>query len=402
MERPWPREVSGWKRPLYGTILAVLSVLVLAVLGEAATRILPLVFPLFRSARFRQYDSRLGVSLIPNTHVLHRRGCFEGEVKINQWGMRDRSRTIENPDRHFRITLLGDSIIEGVHVRPDEVMNIRMEALLRAKGYADAEVLNFGIAGIGTTQELLIYQENVRRFHPDLVVVMFCSNDVMNNSSVVESKAYGIHTWYAPYFHLGPHGELVLVPVQRRALGGPRSFLESHSALLYYLERIWARVNLPLYTWEGVPMYFGVFGDPPDAEWANAWLITERVLTLLNETVSRDGPRFIVLDLPDTYRIDPQWRKRLQSELGKIPPSFRADNVEKRLGQIASRNNIPLDVLGPYFESYRDKHALQWPFFSLTCDPHFSALGHEVCAEAIVEKLEQHQLLPAVAHGQRQ
>lgn len=92
----------------------------------------------------------------------------------------------------------------------------------------------------------------------------------------------------------------------------------------------------------------------------------------------------------------------MRREFGHIPPSFRADNVERRLGQIASRNRILLDVLGPYFEAYRNRHDLQWPYFSLTCDSHFSALGHEVCAEAIVEKLEQHRLLGAVAKDKGQ
>jgi len=402
MQRPRPLESSRWKRPLYGSILAIGALMVLGMLGEAATRALPLVLPSFRSAPFRQYDSRLGVSLIPNTRVVHRRGCFEGEVVTNEWGMRDRSRTIQNPDHHLRIALLGDSIIEAVHVKPDEVMNIRMEKLLQDKGYRNAEVLDFGIAGIGTTQELLIYKDRVRQSHPDLLVLVFCSNDVMNNSSVIESKAYGIHTWYAPYYDLGPKGELVFVPVQGRTFGGVRSFLESRSTLVYYLERIWARVNLPLHTWEGVPIYFGAFGDPPDSDWAKAWLITERLLTLLNDTIPRDGPKLIVLASPDGHRTDPDWRERMRREFGHIPPSFRADNVERRLGQIASRNRILLDVLGPYFEAYRNRHDLQWPYFSLTCDSHFSALGHEVCAEAIVEKLEQHRLLGAVAKDKGQ
>ena len=387
------RELGGGRRALYGAVLAIVTFLAVLTLGETAARMLTLVVPSFRSAPFRQYDPRFGISLIPNKRVPHHRGCFQGEVATNEWGMRDRNRTRENPDHHLRIALLGDSVIEGVHVKPDEVMNIRMEGLLNSKGYRNAEVLNFGVEGIGTTQELMIYKERVRQFQPDIVVLLFVYNDVMNNSSVIEPKAYGIHTWYAPYYNLGPNGELVFVPVQRRVLGGLRAFFESHSVLVYYLERIWARVNFPLYTWEGVPVYFGVFGDPPDVEWRNAWLITEKLLVLLNETVSQDGPKFIVLVSPDFYGVDPNWRQRMLKEFGRVPPTFRLGNVENRLGDIARRNNIPLEGLGSYFESYRDEHNLQWPYFSLSCDPHFSALGHEVIAEAIVEKLEQHQLL---------
>jgi lysophospholipase L1-like esterase len=386
-------ELCGGRRALYGAVLTVVTFLVLVTVGEATARIAALVVPSFRSVSFRQYDPTFGTSLIPNKRVPHHRGCFQGEVVTNGWGMRDRPRTRENPDHHLRIALLGDSVIEGVHVKPDEVMNIRMERLLTSKGYRNAEVLNFGVAGIGTTQELLIYKEHVRRFQPDIVVLVFVGNDVMNNSSVIESKAYGIHTWYAPYYNLGPNGDLVFVPVQRRVFGRLRAFLERHSVLMYYLERLWARVNLPLYTWEGVPMYFGVYGDPPDVQWKTAWLITEKLLVLLNETVSQDGPRFIVLVSPDAYGIDPDWRQRMVKEFGRVPPDLRLDNVENHLSDIARRNSIPLELLVPYFESYRDKHNLQWPYFSLSCDPHLSALGHEVSAEAIVEKLEQRGFL---------
>ncbi len=123
---------------------------------------------------------------------------------MNRWGMRDRDRSLEKQPGQFRIALLGDSAIEGVHVKPDEVVNIKMEKLLAEKGYANAEVLNFGVAGIGTTQELLIYKERVRQFRPDLVILLFVGNDVMNNSSTLQPKAYGIHTWYAPYLRPGP------------------------------------------------------------------------------------------------------------------------------------------------------------------------------------------------------
>ncbi len=41
--------------------------------GEIAVRALPYLTDRFASARFRQYDPDLGVSLIPNTSVVPRR-----------------------------------------------------------------------------------------------------------------------------------------------------------------------------------------------------------------------------------------------------------------------------------------------------------------------------------------
>ena len=279
-------------------------------------------------------------------------------------------------------------------MKPQEVMNIRMEKLLQEKGYSNSEVLAFSVEGIGTTQELLMYQTRVRQFHPDLVILVWADNDVMNNSSTIQPRVYGIHTWYAPYYDLGPDGNLVFRPVEPRAFDGLRSFAESHSVLAYYLERIWTRVDFGYAKWQGIPLQWGVYGDPLDPEWERAWLTTEKILTQFATTVANDGAKFIVVVPPAFYKTDPGWRARFTKEVGRIPQSFNPVKTEERLSQIADRNHITLDFLAPYMQAYRDAHKLQWPYFSFTCDPHYSALGHEVAAEAIVQKLEEHRLLP--------
>jgi hypothetical protein len=47
-------------------------------------------------------------------------------------------------------------------------------------------------------------------------------------------------------------------------------------------------------------------------------------------------------------------------------------------------------------QAYRDEHHLQWPYFSLTCDPHFSPLGHQVAAGAMIDLMQRKQWLPAL------
>lgn len=400
--KPRRRAELPWKkRVLFSGIYVLFMAFSLWCFGEFFLRVISLHFVSFKSAPFRQYDADVGISLIPNVKVIHERGCFKGEVVVNRWGMRDRDRSLEKSPGGFRIALLGDSAIEGVHVRPDEVVNIRMEKILKNKGYNKVEVLNFGVEGIGTTQEFLIYEQRARRFHPNLVVLVYSDNDVMNNSSTLQPKAYGIHTWYCPYFDLGPDGNLVFRPVEPRPFNRIRSFLEPHSVVVYYMERMWTRVNLPLYryTWHGIPVMWGGYGDPPDAEWARAWLVTERVMALLRRTVLEDGAELAVMSWPGFYRIDPDWRRRFTKQVGRIPPDFKPVSMEVRLKEIADRNHITLDFLYPYLQAYRDAHKLQWPYFSFTCDPHYSALGHQVVAEAIVQKLEEHHLLPEPADG---
>ncbi|MGA7907190.1 MAG: SGNH/GDSL hydrolase family protein, partial [Candidatus Sulfotelmatobacter sp.] len=191
---PWQKKL------IFSLIYAVVMLLTLSVVGEVALRLLPL--GKFRSAPFRQYDPQLGIALIPNMDVVHSRGCFTGHVVTNRWGFRDRDRTLEKPAGDFRIALMGDSVVEGAHVNPGQVMNIQMEKQLQSLGYRNVEVMNFAVEGIGTTQELIMYQQRVRQFHPDLVIVTFSDNDVMNNSSTLQPESYGIHTWYSPYYNL--------------------------------------------------------------------------------------------------------------------------------------------------------------------------------------------------------
>ncbi len=385
--------VSGRKMLLI-VLSNLLAFCLLFVLGEGVLRVITRLPGHYRSAPFREYDPVLGLALIPNLDVIHSRGCFEGEVRTNRWGMRDRDRSLAKDLGKFRIALIGDSIVEGVHVKPDQVMNIKLEKLLASEGYSNAEVLNFGLGSIGTTQEYLMYKDRVRQFHPDLVVLMFSDNDVMNNSSTIQPEVYGIHTWFAPYYNLDANGQLVFQPVERRPFNTVRTFLENHSVLAYYLSRIWFRFNPTMYRWNGLRVEWGSYGDPLDPEWQSAWTVTEKVLTLLKNTVESDGSRFLVVVPPSFYDIDPDWRVRFSKAEGKIPQEMNVATLAERLDAIAQRNNISMSFLKPYFIASRDAHNLKWPYFALSCDPHYSPMGHEVMAEAILQSLETDHLLP--------
>ena len=389
--------ISMKKKIVFCLISWVFLMFVVASIGEVFLRVAPM--GKFQSSPFRQYDPNIGIALVPDKTIHHNKGCFKGLVETNSFGMRDRARTLDKPAGEFRIAMLGDSVIEAVHVQPDEVVNLQLEKILRAKGY-NAEVLNFGVEGIGTTQELLIYQEKVRQFHPDLVLLTFTSNDVMNNSSIIQPEVYGIQTWYAPYYDLGPDGNLIFRPVEKRWFNGGRTWLENHSVLLYYLERIWFSIEYAPTKWDGIPVFYGSYGDPLSPDWTKAWQVTDKVLGLTRKTVEADGAKFMAVTWADFWEVDPNWRPRLEKEIGtKLPPELNPPKARERLEDIYRRNGITYDFLTSYIQSYRDQHHLQWPYFSFTCNPHYSALGHAVVARGIFEKLEQHGMLPPLAGG---
>jgi lysophospholipase L1-like esterase len=317
-------------------------------------------------------------------------------VETNRWGFRDRDRTLEKPPGTFRVALMGDSAVEAVHVQPEQVMNIQMEKRLQQEGYNNIEVMNFAVEGIGTTQELIMYQERVRRFHPDLVMILFSDNDVWNNSSTLQPKVYGIHTWYAPYYDLDPNGNLVFRPVDSRPFNSLSSYLERHSYLVYYLERGWLRVDPKLYKWRGVPVVYELYADDPmEPEWTQAWSVTEKMLAQTRQTVEADGAKFALIVQPDVYAIDPHWREHMVDSEGRVPSEFSPPKFYERLREIAAKAGVtPLSLI-PYMQAYSAEHHLQAPYFSLPCDAHYSALGHRVVAEALVDLLQRDHLIPS-------
>ena len=97
--------------------------------------------------------------------------------------MRDNPRSIEKPLDTYRIALLGDSFTFGWGVEFDQTFGQVLERELNARlpelnsRYKKVEVLNFGVPGYSTFQEVAKFIESGIDFAPDAVLVLFIEND---------------------------------------------------------------------------------------------------------------------------------------------------------------------------------------------------------------------------------
>jgi lysophospholipase L1-like esterase len=114
----------------------------------------------------------------------------EGIVSINRWGHHDTDFPREKPPGEFRALMLGDSVTMGFGVTYDETFSAHLERKLaqNATGYSTFEVINTGVHGYSTYQELRIFEESLA-FDPDFVAVGFCLNDI--TEPFVVSEQYG-------------------------------------------------------------------------------------------------------------------------------------------------------------------------------------------------------------------
>ena len=119
----------------------------------------------------------LGYELVPFFESNASGPMFDFAGKANSLGFRDRDHPLVKPKGVYRVLVLGDSIVQGLYVPSSrDILTAVLERALLEQGDS-VEVLNFGVSGYNTRQEVEMLREKGLPFNPDLVVLVFCVND---------------------------------------------------------------------------------------------------------------------------------------------------------------------------------------------------------------------------------
>ena len=208
--------------------LIIFSTLFALFLSEIALRLIGLD-PLYVSPerdRFWKYDSLLGWAHEPRQEGIFESHQFQTVVKINEKGLRDREHLYERQNNIERVLVLGDSFAWGYGVEESERFSQLLEKSL------DVEMINAGVSGYSTDQELLWYKNEGIKYETDLVILVLAGNDVGDNNRQLVNTIY-----YKPKFVL-EEGQLVPIgyPVPKTSPQGKFIYsLSQRSALAYFL-----------------------------------------------------------------------------------------------------------------------------------------------------------------------
>jgi lysophospholipase L1-like esterase len=340
---------------------------------------------------FIQTDPVFGVAHVPGARG-HYRSEGESWIEINSAGMRGPDVSFEKPVGTYRIALLGDSYIEGVQVPFEKTVGEVIAGRLSALRGSPVEVLNFGVGGYGSSQELLTLQHTVWKYSPDLILLAVTTgNDISDNYRPLKRVGY------VPYYVF-----------RGRDLVEDTSFLKSYEYLdrsvwkgrivlgLIQHSRLFQLLNQVRYlrraaqqrrsrnaaTPEGGIAEHLYLPPPPNSDWQRAWIITEGVLGLIrNECRSKHTPLAIVT-LTNGIQVHPdrQEREKLQRRLN-VNDLYYPD---RRLADFGNREGIPVLNLAPLMAKLaEERHVFFHGFDGRLGQGHWNQEGHRFAGELI-------------------
>ncbi len=155
--------------------IAFASLALLLVAGEIGLRMAG-----YAKVPARYFDPEIGVRYLPNQTrtMLGPRNEELAQATLNGAGYRGPFPNQPNSADILRIACIGDSFTFGWNVEDDETYPAVLEELLTQEVGGRFEVVNFGVPGYNTWNELQTYRRIARPLHADVVVIGFHLNDL--------------------------------------------------------------------------------------------------------------------------------------------------------------------------------------------------------------------------------
>ena len=360
-----------------GILLGSLLVCLLA--AEGVVRVL---YPEALSAhkRFPQgmyckQDPLFGWIGVPNASAIlsapaTTRDMEDMRVTMNGDGFLDDSHPVSGPTGVHRLLFLGDSFTIGFGIPKTK----RFTDLIKDDLEPDWTVMNMGMWGYSTDQELLVLEEKGLKYAPDVVALcMFLDDLFCNNLFSVNDGIY-----IKPGFSVEANDALMLrnVPVPNNH--GRSALINLILTRLYKLRnRVKVGAEFSRRGW------ISVYDTKYLAQ--DGYQLTLCLLAEIHALVKARGMDFLLVLLPDKDQLLEQQITARGTGYGGIPP-HRLDLrlPQKVVGLFCEQVGIPVLDLLPAFKRCQGREAL---FFEH--DLHWTRAGHRLAAGEILKRLRQ-------------
>lgn len=356
--RPW------WRHALELSLVVPLSLVLLEGLLHLAG---------VGQEEFLEPDKTIGVRHIAGKKVVWR---LEGlsEETLSSAGLRDVEHTIAKPAGTIRIALLGDSATEGLQVPLPDTYGMQLSKLL-VGGKQPIEVINFGCSSYSNGQELLQLRQEVAKYKPDLVVLMYNRGDFVENIRDPRTlKAEPRPYFYLVNGRLTQDNEVMQANAKTFAPQPVLQFLRNNSCIYGILSHLnlTLTLNEPAYSKlrnsimkkldrETKAKYAAYRQTYPIQD---VWGVTQSIFAEIETECRAQGSRFAVVCFPNI-----------------VQDKDYANQIEE-LRKMASRDRFGYVDLTPDYIGASDPKKLFLKY-------HFSSAGHELAARKIAPLVDE-------------
>ncbi len=195
---------ATWKK-LAALIIGITAGLVMAELLTLALGLAPEVVPVERGRYKLSENLILGYEPRPMTFTGETDDFTQFTGASNDLGFRDVTHTPQKPPGITRILVLGDSIAAGVYIDDySRIFPARLQQILDPD-VTTVEVINFGVSGYNTRQEVEILRTKGLQFQPDIVLVAYCLNDRFRVDRIILKGLHEAERSQSPINRYGIH-----------------------------------------------------------------------------------------------------------------------------------------------------------------------------------------------------
>ena len=287
-----------------------------------------------------------------------RTSCSEGEFcfehRHNSLGFRDQEHDLAKPAGTFRVLGLGDSFTYGRGAAFEDtylkVLEDRLNA--RAGDHPRIEIIKAGIPGFFPEPERILLEHYGLSFAPDLVLVAFLPNDLLDTYRGVDALTFT------------KTGDLATREAAR--LGDVAAWLYVHSHLL--------RIFLQAHVSRRIARHTAWIGTAyaPGEAYEEQWRKIEGEYLTMRELADSVGARLVIVHISDN-----------------LPGSRHRGDPGARLAAWCVQHGIPFVDTLPAMEHAETTERLYW-----SGDAHCNADGCRVIADVLYDELTRRALVP--------
>jgi len=371
-----------YKNILINVLLSLAAIIIFLFFFEIILRVTNISSDYGYPDGMYQEDTLLGYGMAPNFKGEFVKPEFRIEIATNSLGLRDREYFAKESD-DYRILALGDSFTWGGYgIASNETFLKILEKRLNEKSPdTNYQVINAGVPGYGTKEEMFYLINRGYKLQPDLVILnFFVGNDFLGNiesegltakDGILVKKKFKVTTAEKVRSFMLIHLHSYRL-IEKKVITLFGNFIEKH---------IRGKIQQDGYQSE---LFLKAINDDIKSQIDTV----KELLNNMNSYLSSNDIKFVIVVIPLKYQVDENLKELFIKNNYRVGEEVDMEFPEKIIVEWALQNDVSVIDLLPRLSALNQNNDFYWKL-----NPHFNVKGNEVVGSIIYAELTNNDYL---------